>query len=324
MGKTLFRFRSINKNSISALMNDFVFASTPDQFNDPYDVLFSYDPGKLYSLIVEDQTLFSIVSEIFCDEFKKEKPSFTIEEAQEVVRDKLFMLGWVNNTFLRTLSILRRQILIVCFCESVSKEIMWSHYANYGEGFALEYDEAELQHAVDEYIANYKKDNPKDYLEKEYQPFGLKKVDYSRTRIDGTEVIFDKIKEILIEQKGYKQGHLSVKKYALEPEDFDHFVAYKDRSWEYENEVRLVLPNHDSSRSFCRVFSLKPLAIYVGEFIGFNDLYTLCSIAKTKKITIYKMVSSLDKKKFGLKKRVITEQEIDSIINRFTNINFYD
>ena len=324
MKNTLFRFRSINKNSVSALMNDFVFASTPDQFNDPYDTLFSYDPGKLYSLIVENQTLFSIVSEIFYDEFKKEKPSFTIKEAQEVVRDKLFMLGWVNNTFLKTLRVLRRQILITCFCESVSKEIMWSHYANYGEGFALEYDEAQLQNAIKGYIAKYKENNPNDYLEKEYQPFGLKNVKYSRAKIDGTEVIFDKIKEILITQKNYKQGHISVKKYALETEDFNHFVAYKDKSWEYEDEIRLVLPNHDSSKSFCRVFSLKPLAIYVGEFIGFNDLYTLCSIAKTKKLPIYKMISSLDKKKFGLKKRVITEREIDSIINKFTDVNFYD
>lgn len=43
---TLFRYRVVNKNSIDSLMKDTLYATTPDNFNDPYDVVFQYDLEK--------------------------------------------------------------------------------------------------------------------------------------------------------------------------------------------------------------------------------------------------------------------------------------
>lgn len=51
MGNSLYKFRTINDNSISGLMNDNIFGSTPDAFNDPYDSLFQYDIDKIYELV---------------------------------------------------------------------------------------------------------------------------------------------------------------------------------------------------------------------------------------------------------------------------------
>ena len=43
-----------------------------------------------------------------------------------------------------------------------------------------------------------------------------------------------------------------------------------------------------------------------------------------KGIKLYKMVSSLDKKRFGLSTRLFKKVEIESIIKKFKYINFYD
>ena len=96
-------------------------------------------------------------------------------------------------------------------------------------------------------------------------------------------------------------------------------MLYKSKSWEYEDERRIVLPNHNINESFARIGKIKPKAIYLGEFIPFADKYTICCIARSKGIPIYQMSSSLDKKRFGLSKHNLTEAEIDSIIKHFND-----
>ena len=73
MGNSLYRFRTINDNSISGLMNDNIFGSTPDAFNDPYDSLFQYDIDKIYELLINDNRTFVLLSEELMKEIRKEK-----------------------------------------------------------------------------------------------------------------------------------------------------------------------------------------------------------------------------------------------------------
>ncbi len=321
MGKPLYRFREINNNSINSFMNDEIYGTTPDHFNDPYDAIFNCDYDILFDRFINDDEIRKIMSDIVYNEIIIEKKSFTKIEAEELITNKEFMRPWIKQNVLTIVDILRRQMVISSFCDKVTKEIMWSHYTNYGSGFALEYDEDDILKLRNDYIANYKNKYPSAYSN--YDSFGLKKVDYSANRLDGTNLAFLQIGEMF---RRYCPNNISIspKKYELDKESFKSLVLYKDKSWEYEDEIRLVLPNERENESFSMVGIVRPKAVYLGEFISFNDMYLICSIAKTKSIPVYAMISSLEKKRFGLKKRVITESELDEILKKFKKINFYD
>ncbi len=321
MADSYFRFRMVSDNSIKGLMNDEVYGTTPDQFNDPYDTLFQYDTEKLYNLLINDKESFDLLAKDVQSACQKNNPKYSLNNAMEFIKNKELFLPLVGNYFLDILGILRKQMLIACFCNSVTKEIMWSHYTNYGKGFAVEYDSEDIKKLIETYMSKYKKINQNDKLEDD--TFGLKKVDYSGSRFDGTEVAYNQIKELLRRKMLYRNGTLTDKKYILDKDTFKKFVLYKDKSWEYENETRLVLPNNDESKSFGLLGIIKPKAIYLGEFISFNDTYVLCNIARTKKIPVYKMISSLDKKRFGLTKKKISVSNLKKIVEKFEDINFF-
>ena len=80
MGNSLYRFRTINDNSISGLMNDNIFGSTPDAFNDPYDSLFQYDIDKIYELLINDNRTFILLSEELLEELRKEKKMLKLKK----------------------------------------------------------------------------------------------------------------------------------------------------------------------------------------------------------------------------------------------------
>ena len=80
MGNSLYRFRTINDNSISGLMNDNIFGSTPDAFNDPYDSLFQYDIDKIYELLINDNRTFILLSEELLEEIRKEKKMLKLKK----------------------------------------------------------------------------------------------------------------------------------------------------------------------------------------------------------------------------------------------------
>lgn len=322
MKETKFKFRNISSNSISSFMHDELFASTPEQFNDPYDSLFYYDVDKLYESFINDDKSLTLLAEFLLDEWKKGRPKTTLCELKEAIKNnKIHFLPCFNNLVLDLLHSLRTQVLISCFCNSNKKAIMWSHYANYGTGFALEYKKEDLSKLANNYITEYANAYKNDYNIEELKVFGYKKVDYNGTRFDGTNVVYCQIQEYLQRKIKEKKRELTEKKYILNLDDFDSLFLYKDKSWNYEDEDRIILPNHNVNKRFKCIGKIKPIAVYLGEFISFNDKYLICSIANVKNIPIFKMLTTLDKKSFGLKTRRLSKPEIDEILNNFTEKN---
>ena len=303
-------------------MNDDMYASTPDQFNDPYDSLFQYDIDKLSASLHNDAESFKYITEEILAEKQKTYPNFSIRNFTEVINNNF--TTQTKNYVMQILWRLRRQLLIACFCKTNIKEIMWSHYADYGKGFAIEYDYEDINKLSINYLNTYKKSNITDYSDDMLALFGINSVDYKSNRLDGTDLALKKVKELLKEHNLYKNGTLSTQKFQIDKNEFDKFVLYKDKSWEYENEVRLILPNPNLLNTFKNLGKVRPKAVYIGEFATFNDEYTICCIAQHKQIPIYKMISSLDKKRFGLKKKLLTNKEVLTIINEFKKINPYD
>lgn len=324
MKKTLFRFRKINPNSILAFMNDEIYGSTPDQFNDPYDSLFQYDPDRLFSLLIADNEFVKYICKELVLENWQEFSNYSENDLIKIIKDKRDFLTPLNNYVLEVLSRLRRQLLITCFCEKNTKEIMWSHYADSGKGFVLEYSYKDIDKLSHDYLNVYRETMSNNHIGGTFPLFGINSVDYKSDRLDGTCLAFKNLKELLKEKIQTDNDFTTIARFQMDEDEFKQFVLYKDKSWEYESEIRLILPNLDLRKTYCSLGKAKPKAVYLGEFISFNDEYTICSIAKSKGIPVYKMYSSLDKKRFGLTKKQLTEKAIIKILNEFKAFNPYE
>ena len=122
MGKPIFRFRQVTDYLIKSLMDNTIYATTPNSFNDPYDTLFQFDTDGLYELLVNDEESLDYLSEELLIEFKKGMPNYTIDEAKKLVKNKDFYLPQVNNFALNIIDILRREMLLYAFVKIYIKK----------------------------------------------------------------------------------------------------------------------------------------------------------------------------------------------------------
>ena len=82
-------------------------------------------------------------------------------------------------------------------------------------------------------------------------------------------------------------------------------LFFKESNWKYEKEWRLLKQNI-SLDGFAynmheKIISLKPVAIYLGEYISKYDEIVLTNIAKEKKISVYKMKTIYKKDRLELR-----------------------
>lgn len=284
--RTIFRMRSINDNTLKAFFNDEVYASSPLKFNDSYDVLACYDKDKLYEYFDSDKN---------ANEWCKAK-------------EKIYPL--INGIALNTMHQLREQLAIACFCNDVKKEIMWSHYAGNGAGFALEYDFDEVNAAISSYVRKNFESYKENNIFKNCS-FKLEDVKYTNKKANITNIIF-KINKTCF-SKGYKLF--------LTQKEFERIVFRKRKEWQYESEVRLALPTKKTP--FEKLEGIKPKAIYLGEFISKEYQYILCNAAKEKKIMVFQMYSKLEDRNFGLHCKFVSTNEIDDLIKKYKDIEHY-
>lgn len=284
--RTIFRMRSINDNTLKAFFNDEVYASYPLKFNDPYDVLACYDKDKLYEYFDSDK---------IANEWCKAK-------------EKIYPL--INGIALNTMHQLREQLAIACFCNDVKKEIMWSHYAGNGTGFALEYDFDEVNAAISSYVRKNFESYKENNIFKNCS-FKLEDVKYTNKKANITKIIFKINKSCF--SKGYKLF--------LTQKEFERIVFRKRKEWQYESEVRLALPTKKTP--FEKLEGIKPKAIYLGEFISKEYQYILCNAAKEKKIMVFQMYSKLEDRNFGLHCKFVSTNEIDDLIKKYKDIEHY-
>lgn len=255
MPRSLFRFRTCNKMQIDAFEKDELYAVTADKFNDPYDTLVRYDKEGIKQSTVSFMT-FEALGQLkaffkqgndYPDEVKQLLPRDVIEAIKnslmlvpddddsvkqyiEASRDQ--MLSLIDLYFPLFAESSKRFQTIACFCESIESVVMWSHYAQNHQGFALEY-------------------NLRDTLAHPITNVGLYPVIYNDERLDvsiymawaflGLIGIHSPIPDMLSSMK---------------------IALHKSKQWEYEKEWRLI----DSTiREFTSdepsVIHLKPTAI---------------------------------------------------------------
>ena len=129
---------------------------------------------------------------------------------------------------------------------------MWSHYANFHQGFCIEYDITQYPYG--------------DFRSRFLYP-----IIYSDKMVDVTELF-----EFSIKNESFNNLYYSLA------------ALVKSTEWSYENEWRLVFA-HGVFEEDCSYPMAKPKAIYLGSKISPDNQKTIINIATQKGIDLYKM-----------------------------------
>ena len=162
MPPRLFRYRLSGEKQIEAFEKDIIYAVTADKYNDPYDTLAKcdIDDVKRYLRdIFNVNTLLSLKDFLnkgndFPDEVKMSNPNVDwaqirseflmfddIDKLKDRIETTMSQVDSQMNLFMPILAdFSKRFSAFACFSESMESMLMWSHYADSHQGFALEYD----------------------------------------------------------------------------------------------------------------------------------------------------------------------------------------
>lgn len=284
----IYKFRKINSHALSNFKDDTVWFSSADKYNDPYECAAMCDieevmrqSAKFNIDKIFDQTnLEKYLSAIEIDfvktssdpmrELSKQligKHEDIPEEEKEKIISALYGLekDLSQKIFIQRNQYVQAGMKICSFSSRVDSTVMWGHYADSHEGFAIEYD-----------VTNW--------------PIGdiRRRVLYP---VIYQQEVFDSTKYHLQIAAGKNFNNL-----------FNIVAAiHKSPDWSYENEWRFVLPMGKSFPN--RNYSMfKPSAVYVGSRIKPRNKALLSKIAINKKIPIYQMQLSTSEFKLTYQK----------------------
>lgn len=293
-----FRYRGCTELSIDAFDKDILFASTSDQFNDPYDCLFRYDKKGLRQSILQSlsKEYIFILREFlrfgnkFPDElnsfYTKDFLAYAIASIRDASDDEIQNSEGFYSEFRKKFSenydkridkaveAVKRNAYIACFSETINSVTMWSHYANNHKGFALEYDYIPLQMQCQK--CEKFKQCEKAIINNIYP------VIYDKNRYEATNYLVSSILKMM----GLPVNNpdtLTVTKCQL----------YKSTQWSYEKEWRLIITLRNDcikpKEDYFGIMNVRPKAIYYGTRISPINKKMLHLIAKEKGISEYQM-----------------------------------
>ena len=251
--KSVYRYRKITDYSIKELINDEFVLSRLNLQNDPYEGKAYYDLNKIKDFFLNNPNYLKTYNE---------KKWYRLYED---IKDDYI----INNSGNNINNQISRLSYIASLSYDHSNEVMWSHYANNGKGFVIEYD--------------------LDLLEEMAYSIGKTiftgDINYIYKRIDNTDLIISILKL-------YLNSNISEEEKLASYNSFKQLLFTKSNKWQYENEYRIALIDFENKLEHINLFNIKPKAIYLGENINLSDKITLISICKDKNIDLYTMESN--------------------------------
>jgi len=262
----LYRYRVYNDNTLGAFKSDQVWMSSPLKFNDPYDVSLAYSKKGIKNYIKAKVADLSRIAGL------NEKNLFW------------FIFKQMDKMTEALIQTLKSTYHIACFCTNIHDEVMWAHYADYGRGFALKYD-------IDDF---YKQKLP-DFK-------NIFPVVYTQVKANANvalEGIVDKICDELC--KKHANSNEMARFEDISQDDWVQMslqsLLFKKKSWKYENEYRLVADNRDPELFYRCYEGIKPMAIYLGEFMPDSEKTKMVELAAAKGIEVHVMKSNYSRSK---------------------------
>ena len=281
--KSLFKFRGINKYSLSNLETDTVWVTSANDYNDPYDSALqlsyislldnSFDIRKMAEKVpsVRQHLNEKEIKEIqesaeprheFVKRMLEKDTEIPVEQHKEFTKALNLAIDKVSESEVEKIKTFNQSGAKICSFSTLNSSIvMWSHYAANHTGFCIEYDISNLPHS-------------------DLRTRGLFPVIYTHDLFDVTD---------------YFRG-------GFRNENFNNLfpilaAMHKSPEWEYEREWRFIFPLGTSADSW-NMGMPTPKAIYLGTRISLENADKLTRIVLDKKIDIYEM--QLSSTKFAL------------------------
>lgn len=144
--KYLYRYRSVNMNTLEALRTNRLYFSTANYYDAPFDTFLYIDIERIKNEYINafnthenaeyvvDKTKF-LLKNVLTEE---QKNTFTVENIIEAQKN-----GLIENFLSSALSLrdeLKKDAWSICFSENGFNESLWLKYADRHKGFALIYD----------------------------------------------------------------------------------------------------------------------------------------------------------------------------------------
>ncbi|NCA61179.1 DUF2971 domain-containing protein [Bacillus cereus] len=279
---SLYKYRTVNLNSIRSLRRNEVWCNSASNFNDPYEcalLIGDYAEESLKALMIEKvielgtgklkknlvENLGNMDLKKICTVFIKLKVGDVqiyqcdVDQIYDITKKEYD--DKIKADLERDIMQIREKMKISCFSEVHNSILMWSHYADNHKGFCIEY--------------NFNEIDINSNLISALQP-----------TIYSDEII--NIGEHL------KRTPKKVEKFKGVLEEYAAII--KSNEWIYEQEWRIVFRENKSGGFNCK--GLYPKAIYLGSRISEDDKIELLEIAREKKIPVYQMKT--DNNKFEL------------------------
>lgn len=300
----LYRLRNGSPESIEAFSKDQVYLSRADYFNDPYDCMLYFD---------EEGILEHVRAEL-CETNLRECVShlndmLVVGESLDLPENWLSILLPKRDAFMEEVARiipsvninLQENMEIACFTENIASPIMWSHYADTHQGFALAY-----QFRSDMFC-------PRPYRvpDVEYDWYGwrsLLPVLYSDQRKDGSALANWYSLCKMMNQLGISAGpenDLSI----LLPDSLlkTKLGLHKATAWQYEAEWRMIFsrewPNRLEKHSAHIEYPAS--AVYLGCRIKEDIKKQIIGIAREKGIPAFQMYIDYSSKEYKLSYRPV-------------------
>lgn len=289
----VYRYCSFSSYRLKEIMDDEVAGSTPDTFNDPFDICLSFKHGDLMKAIFKDRLNRNLYLQFINGKKRISMPDCGSDDERFFDDD-----AWrfVKNVF----NEIQRHYSIVSLSRSPFIQPMWAHYANNSKGFVLGYDKNEIQNEVDRCIEKFLNGStlPLDIDPSIGKSFGFKNVEYMDDIGCG-----DILKEVSSKANNYLRLKGNIERCPefylemfLSPNISDACFFKKRTDWAYEQEVRIILPNiyrgqNDLSKHAV-LFKLKPKEIIFGIDASYEERHILFEIAKQKEIPTKEIVFS--------------------------------
>lgn len=285
----VFRYRTCEQKNYDALTENKLYFSIPAKFNDPYDCLLFANIQKIWA-----EVNANVLSEMdsYIEKIRENNPleacitykmwNFEREKALDLLFDNIH-----NN-----LKYFKRLILentrVICFSEKYDSALMWSHYANYHEGFVIVYDKDKLINspvfsASDQELLNRIRIDP---------------IKYSEKQLDLTNDLGWIVRE---NWSPKKINHARIENY-IGSSVLRQALLQKSTDWSYEKEWRITERKLNIQEpSNISYLKCKPEAILVGSKCTKENHANLARIAIKLGVPIYRLYLSETVNSFELR-----------------------
>ena len=140
--KYLYKYQSLNDQSLENLKGRQIWFSKPTAFNDPYDCAIFYELEEASTQSLEKE--FKQLREKYIRPYEKDKlqeyDAMFLKNGKPNERFKEMCSANIVNVFKEKQSRFRKHRGVCCFAEIKNDILMWAHYADGHRGFCLEYD----------------------------------------------------------------------------------------------------------------------------------------------------------------------------------------